>query len=188
MIFVDYTVKIIEGVLGGKRILVHTSCEREALAKIGLLTKLFDYLHSEAGFLKLKHTQTDKFCISFDNGAHVIVDFTKEKHSGLRFSFAVIDEYAPFRQTGRTTQQIKDAPLCAVFICANHQAARQVQRMAAELGRSDLKIKPLSWLRRENLLGYRDIKIVMDHDALDMADIAQISIAFSSSPTSLIIQ
>lgn len=66
------------------------------------------------------------------------------------------------RQTGRTTQQLKDAPQGAIFVWCNGRVDYP-QNIARDMGRDDIRIKPFSWLEERNILGLRDIKVVIDH-------------------------
>ena len=47
------------------------------------------------------------------------------------------------RGSGRTTEQMKDAPVGATFIWCNDRTS-YAERLAKHLGRPDLRIKPLS--------------------------------------------
>lgn len=66
------------------------------------------------------------------------------------------------RQTGRTTQQLKNAPQGAIFVWCNSHTYYP-QNLARELGRSDIKIKPFSWLEERNVRGLRGAHVVIDH-------------------------
>ena len=68
------------------------------------------------------------------------------------------------RGTGRTTQQMNDAPPGAVFVWCNG-ALYYPQALAKELGRGDLTVRPLSWLRPCNVMGRNFSGVVLDHAA-----------------------
>lgn len=51
------------------------------------------------------------------------------------------------RQTGKTTRQLQHAPIGAVFICRHEAHARSTRVLARALGREDLEIVGVSWLR-----------------------------------------
>lgn len=63
------------------------------------------------------------------------------------------------RQSGRTTQQILDAPRDSVYVWCNSQINYPL-RLAEYLDRSDIHVVPLSWLRNGNLY---DGPLVIDH-------------------------
>lgn len=66
------------------------------------------------------------------------------------------------RQTGRTTQQLKNAPQGAIFVWCNAHT-HYPQNLARALGRSDLKIKPFGWLEERNVRGLRGTCVILDH-------------------------
>lgn len=72
---------------------------------------------------------------------------------------------------GKTTKQMLDAPQGSIFIYAdgNGKGFQYAIELARRLGRSDLKIKTVDWLTRDNILelGTIDIMpaIVIDHHA-----------------------
>jgi len=77
----------------------------------------------------------------------------------------------------RTTRQMQSAPIGSTFVWCNKYVAYPTA-LAQKLGRCDLVIRPLSWLKIKNVLGRRII-IVVDHaarldntgyDALDYVD------------------
>lgn len=68
------------------------------------------------------------------------------------------------RQTGRTTQQMNDAPLGAVFVWRNSRTSYPMA-LAKTLGRDDLVVRPLSWLERRNVMGRTLPGVVVDHAA-----------------------
>jgi hypothetical protein len=68
------------------------------------------------------------------------------------------------RQTGRTTQQIKNAVFGAVFVWVNSDI-KYPTALAAKLGRHDLEVRPLSWLKPQNVRGRRFSGVVVDHAA-----------------------
>ena len=65
-------------------------------------------------------------------------------------------------KTGETTQQIKAAPLNAVFVWVNSDI-RYPKALAAKLGRDDLEIRPISWLKPNSVRGRRFSGVVVDH-------------------------
>lgn len=68
------------------------------------------------------------------------------------------------RGTGRTTQQMHAAPLGAVFVWCNGHVSYP-QALAKKLGRTDLVVRPLSWLEPLNVMG-RDLQgVTLDHAA-----------------------
>lgn len=73
------------------------------------------------------------------------------------------------RQQGRTTQQMKAAPLGSVYVWCN-SATIYPKTLAHDLGRKDLQVKPLSWLAPQNVYGHTFASVVIDHAArLDAA-------------------
>lgn len=68
------------------------------------------------------------------------------------------------RQTGRTTRQMNDAPLGAVFVWCNSRTSYPMA-LAKTLGRDDLVVRPLSWLERRNVMGRTFPGVVVDHAA-----------------------
>ena len=68
------------------------------------------------------------------------------------------------RQTGRTTQQMNDAPPGAVFVWCNSHVSYP-QALAKTLERDDLVVRPLSWLERRNVMGRTFPGVVVDHAA-----------------------
>lgn len=68
------------------------------------------------------------------------------------------------RQTGRTTQQMKDAPHGALFIWCTGDT-RYPKALARLLGRDDLQIVPLSFLSGPSGLGRTFTGLVLDHAA-----------------------
>jgi hypothetical protein len=69
-----------------------------------------------------------------------------------------------YRGTGRTTQQMTDAPLGAVFVWCN-SALHYPEALARQLGRDDLVIRRLSWLERRNVMGRTFPGVIVDHAA-----------------------
>jgi hypothetical protein len=86
------------------------------------------------------------------------------------------------RGTGRTTQQMKEAPPSAVFVWCNG-AISYPQALAKSLGRDDLVIRPRSWLRLINVIGRPRFRVVVDHathfdhDAREALDYLRVSTA-----------
>lgn len=69
------------------------------------------------------------------------------------------------RRQGKTLTQIKEAPEGAIFIwCMNNTS--YPEHLARKLRRKDLKIKPLDWLKKQNLEGKENI--VCDHTIFDL--------------------
>jgi hypothetical protein len=66
------------------------------------------------------------------------------------------------RQTWRTTQQMLDAPVGAVFVWCNSRTAYP-QELAKKLQRDDLKVRPLSWLQPRNVIGRIFTGVIVDH-------------------------
>ena len=69
------------------------------------------------------------------------------------------------RQTGRTTQQIADAPRGAVFVWCN-SAIEYPRALAKKLGRDDVVVRPMSWLAPQNTDGHTFAAVVIDHAAI----------------------
>lgn len=67
------------------------------------------------------------------------------------------------RQRGETTRQLVSAPQSAVFIWVSADL-RYPKRLAATLGRSDIKIKSPDWLDYR-FRGQRYSAVVVDHAA-----------------------
>ena len=74
-----------------------------------------------------------------------------------------------FRGTGLTTQQMKEAPPGAVFVWCNGMLYYP-QTLARKLGRDDLTVRPLSWLRLCNVMGRDFSGVVLDHAARPSAE------------------
>jgi hypothetical protein len=68
------------------------------------------------------------------------------------------------RGTGRTTQQMKDAPKGAVFVWCNHMLDYPEQ-LKKRIGRDDLKIVAPGWLTFESWRGMKLSGVVIDHAA-----------------------
>jgi hypothetical protein len=68
------------------------------------------------------------------------------------------------RQTGRTTQQMLNAPVGAVFVWCNSDLAYP-KGLARDLQRDDLVVRRLSWLERRNVMGRDFSGVVVDHAA-----------------------
>ena len=64
-----------------------------------------------------------------------------------------------FRGTGRTTEQIKNAPQNALFVCEHH-----VGGIEQELGREDLTIISRSQIHRQKGKHFSDV--IVDHDSV----------------------
>lgn len=68
------------------------------------------------------------------------------------------------QQTGRTKQQMLDAPYAAVFVWCNQHTAYPIA-LAHNINRSDLQIVSPSWLDQRNTRGHEFVGIVVDHAA-----------------------
>ena len=68
----------------------------------------------------------------------------------------------PERGSGRTTQQMKEAPLGAIYIWL-HGEVWYPKNLAAKIGRADLQIVGPMWLNSMNFQGKRLSGIVIDH-------------------------
>jgi len=68
------------------------------------------------------------------------------------------------RGSGRTTQQMLNAPLNSVFIWCNHRIDYP-KRLACDLNRNDLVVVPPSWLSSCDWVGQTLTGIVIDHAA-----------------------
>ena len=68
------------------------------------------------------------------------------------------------RQTGRTKQQMLNAPQGAVFVWVNHHIDYP-RALAYNIDRRDLKIVAPSWLDQRNTRGHEFSGIVVDHAA-----------------------
>lgn len=70
------------------------------------------------------------------------------------------------RQTGRTTQQMKDAPYGAVFVWPVGNSISYAKDLAHKLGRGDLRIVSMSALSDCSLYGLHVPAIVLDHETM----------------------
>lgn len=68
------------------------------------------------------------------------------------------------RNTGRTFNQIKNAPQGAIFVWCSHDTSHPT-RLARMAGRTDLSIRPSSWLDWRNVAGLEIPNVVIDHAA-----------------------
>ena len=66
------------------------------------------------------------------------------------------------RQTGRTSRQMMEAPPGATFVW-NNSMLDYPRSLAADLGRTDLIIRPRSWLDPMRVRGLRGLTVVLDH-------------------------
>lgn len=66
------------------------------------------------------------------------------------------------RQIGRTTRQMLDAPLGAVFVWCN-SSLLYPKMLARRLQRDDIDVVRLSWLRFESVAGRTFTSVVVDH-------------------------
>ena len=67
------------------------------------------------------------------------------------------------RGTGRTTQQMKEAPLGSVYIWVAHNSLWYAKALARAIGRHDLHIVGPMWLDGMHFLGRHLSGIVVDH-------------------------
>jgi hypothetical protein len=65
------------------------------------------------------------------------------------------------RQIGTTTKQILEAPRDAVYVWVN-DVTGYPKYLAQKLGRTDLKVVPLSWLTGRSWQGFQK-SVVVDH-------------------------
>lgn len=68
----------------------------------------------------------------------------------------------PIRSTGKTTEQLQDAPKGAIFVWCNDNVM-YAQDLRAHLKRNDITIMPLRWLDRCECAGNR--VVIVDHAA-----------------------
>ena len=66
------------------------------------------------------------------------------------------------RGIGRTREQMLAAPPGAIFIWGGHEL-RYAVRLAADIGRGDLRIRPLSWFDDGAWRGLDMTGLVIDH-------------------------
>ena len=66
-------------------------------------------------------------------------------------------------QTGRTTRQLLDSPHGAVFVAPSYIAIRYCRDIAKSIGRDDIQIKDLTWLKNRSWRGRRYSAIILDH-------------------------
>lgn len=65
---------------------------------------------------------------------------------------------------GLSSRQIMDAPLCAVYLVRDFNHVGYAKELARVLGRSDIDVKPLSWLDPVNhRLAVSVTGLVVDH-------------------------
>ena len=67
------------------------------------------------------------------------------------------------RQTGRTTQQIKSAPIGAIYVWPFAASLIYARLLASSLGRDDLNIIPESAFRYYRMASMRGLVAVIDH-------------------------
>lgn len=70
------------------------------------------------------------------------------------------------RGTGRTKNQMAQAPADAVFVWCNSNLFYP-KKLALHIGRSDLQIKPRNWVMSQQWMGLRRA-VVIDHAFLDL--------------------
>lgn len=73
------------------------------------------------------------------------------------------------RGTGRTTRQMQSAPQGALYVVAQRSEREICLRMARDMGRSDLEIVTLDWIRSDRWRGRRFPALVIDHFADEIA-------------------
>jgi hypothetical protein len=73
-----------------------------------------------------------------------------------------------YRRTGRTTKLIQDAPMYSIFIWCSADL-NIPKKMARELGREDLRVESLSFIRPGSLRGLEQ-PITLDHHAYDVME------------------
>ena len=66
------------------------------------------------------------------------------------------------RQTGRTAQQMLDAPQNAVYVWCNDRL-EYPRHLASNLYRHDLRIVGPSWLEHDGYMGLSFTSVVLDH-------------------------
>ncbi len=67
-------------------------------------------------------------------------------------------------QTGRTSQQMTDAPPGSVYVWCNDRTDYPLD-LARHLGRKDLRVRPLSWLDLRTVAGSSCPAVIVDHAA-----------------------
>lgn len=67
------------------------------------------------------------------------------------------------RQTGRTTDQIANAPHGAIYVWPVATTIQYPRRIAREIGRDDLEIIPESLFRVSRIMGRKLTGVVIDH-------------------------
>ena len=68
----------------------------------------------------------------------------------------------PKAQAGRTTCQMLAAPQDSTFVWCDNRLSYP-RRLASDLGRNDLTIRPLSWLSFRSVLGRLPVHVTIDH-------------------------
>jgi hypothetical protein len=68
------------------------------------------------------------------------------------------------RGTGRTTDQIKSAPVGAVFVWCDARVGYPAE-LARKCRRTDIDVRPLSWLHPKNICGRKFSGVIVDHAA-----------------------
>lgn len=68
------------------------------------------------------------------------------------------------RRTGRTAEQLNNAPKGAVFVWCNDRIAYP-RDLADSLERKDITVRPLSWLQKQYVIGIRPVHVIVDHAA-----------------------
>lgn len=76
-----------------------------------------------------------------------------------------------YRGTGRTTKLIQDAPMYSIFVWCGSDL-HVPKKIAKELGRDDLRIEPLSFIRPHSLRA-QEQAVTLDHHAYEVMDFYQ---------------
>ena len=76
----------------------------------------------------------------------------------------LLAHFDPDRGTGRTTRLMLEAPKGATFVWCGGSTHYAVD-LSRHLGRTDLEIMPLHWLRMESVMGRGFPGLVVDHAA-----------------------
>lgn len=72
-------------------------------------------------------------------------------------------------QPGRTTRQMKSAPLGAVYVWGDSRL-EYPKKLARSIGREDLDVRPLTWLGMRNVVGRKISGLVLDHAAPSLSN------------------
>ena len=72
------------------------------------------------------------------------------------------------RQTGRTTQQIREAPYGAYYVVHGAHEIRYTKQLARQIGRDDLKFISLGMIGKGMFRGVRIPGLTLDHHAAEL--------------------